>query len=38
MDGTFLKNKYLGQLIVDIFLDSNNQVYPLTFRVKLIEK
>ncbi|KAA0060059.1 MuDRA-like transposase [Cucumis melo var. makuwa] len=31
MDGTFLKNKYRGQLIVSVCLDSNNQIYPLAF-------
>ncbi|TYK21833.1 MuDRA-like transposase [Cucumis melo var. makuwa] len=33
MDGTFLKNKYRGQLIVAICLDGNNQIYPLAFGV-----
>ncbi|KAL4022715.1 hypothetical protein IC575_016459 [Cucumis melo] len=33
MDGTFLKNKYQGQLIVAVCLDGNNQIYPLAFRV-----
>ncbi|KAA0052872.1 MuDRA-like transposase [Cucumis melo var. makuwa] len=33
MDGTFLKNKYHGQLIVSICLDGNNQIYALSFRV-----
>ncbi|KAL0544153.1 hypothetical protein IC582_019265 [Cucumis melo] len=33
MDGTFLKNKYWGQLIVAICLDGNNQIYPLAFGV-----
>ncbi|KAA0053333.1 MuDRA-like transposase [Cucumis melo var. makuwa] len=33
MDGTFLKNKYWGQLIVSVCLDGNNQIYPLTFGV-----
>ena len=33
MDGTFLKNKYWGQLIVVICLDGNNQIYPLAFGV-----
>ncbi|KAL0534247.1 hypothetical protein IC582_028535 [Cucumis melo] len=31
MDGTFLKNKYQGQLIVSVCLDGNNQIYPLAF-------
>ncbi|KAL4016127.1 hypothetical protein IC575_023745 [Cucumis melo] len=33
MDGTFLKNKYRGQLIVAVCLDGNNQIYPLAFGV-----
>ncbi|KAL4021587.1 hypothetical protein IC575_020393 [Cucumis melo] len=33
MDGTFLKNKYRGQLIVAVCLDDNNQIYPLAFGV-----
>ncbi|KAA0056715.1 MuDRA-like transposase [Cucumis melo var. makuwa] len=33
MDGTFLKNKYCGQLIVSVCLDGNNQIYPLAFGV-----
>ncbi|KAL0553631.1 hypothetical protein IC582_007531 [Cucumis melo] len=33
MDGTFLKNKYWGQLIVFVCLDGNNQIYPLAFGV-----
>ncbi|KAA0045588.1 MuDRA-like transposase [Cucumis melo var. makuwa] len=33
MDGTFLKNKYWGQLIVSVCLDCNNQIYPLAFGV-----
>ncbi|KAA0038328.1 MuDRA-like transposase [Cucumis melo var. makuwa] len=33
MDGTFLKNKYRGQLIVAVCLDGNNQIYHLAFRV-----
>ncbi|KAL0537376.1 hypothetical protein IC582_026354 [Cucumis melo] len=33
MDGTFLKNKYRGQLIVAVFLDGNSQIYPLAFGV-----
>ncbi|KAA0053426.1 MuDRA-like transposase [Cucumis melo var. makuwa] len=33
MDGTFLKNKYRGQLIVTVCLDGNNQIYPLAFGV-----
>ncbi|KAA0062913.1 MuDRA-like transposase [Cucumis melo var. makuwa] len=33
MGGTFLKNKYRGQLIVVICLDGNNQIYPLAFGV-----
>ncbi|KAL0533896.1 hypothetical protein IC582_028171 [Cucumis melo] len=33
MDGTFLKNKYRGQLIVAVCLDGNNQIYPLAFEV-----
>ncbi|KAL4032204.1 hypothetical protein IC575_005272 [Cucumis melo] len=33
MDGTFLKNKYRGQLIVVVCLDGNNQIYPLAFGV-----
>ena len=33
MDGTFLKNKYWGQLIVVVCLDDNNQIYPLAFGV-----
>ncbi|KAL0551887.1 hypothetical protein IC582_010977 [Cucumis melo] len=33
MDGTFLKNKYRGQLIVAVCLDGNNQIYPLGFGV-----
>ncbi|KAL4028716.1 hypothetical protein IC575_011926 [Cucumis melo] len=33
MDGTFLKNKYWGQLIVAVCLDGNNQIYPLAFGV-----
>ncbi|KAL4017116.1 hypothetical protein IC575_024790 [Cucumis melo] len=33
MDGTFLKNKYRGQLIVAVFLDGNNHIYPLAFGV-----
>ncbi|KAA0062580.1 MuDRA-like transposase [Cucumis melo var. makuwa] len=33
MDGTFLKNKYRGQLIVAVCLDGNNQTYPLAFGV-----
>ncbi|KAA0051903.1 MuDRA-like transposase [Cucumis melo var. makuwa] len=33
MDGTFLKNKYRGQLIVAVCLDGNNQIYSLAFGV-----
>ncbi|KAL0557074.1 hypothetical protein IC582_005592 [Cucumis melo] len=33
MDGTFLKNKYRGQLIVSVCLDGNNQIYHLVFGV-----
>ncbi|KAL0544384.1 hypothetical protein IC582_019499 [Cucumis melo] len=33
MDGTFLKNKYRGQLIVAVCLNGNNQIYPLAFGV-----
>ncbi|KAL4011078.1 hypothetical protein IC575_028124 [Cucumis melo] len=33
MDGTLLKNKYRGQLIVAVCLDGNNQIYPLAFGV-----
>ncbi|KAA0058962.1 MuDRA-like transposase [Cucumis melo var. makuwa] len=33
MDETFLKNKYRDQLIVAVFLDGNNQIYPLAFGV-----
>ncbi|KAL0546443.1 hypothetical protein IC582_016351 [Cucumis melo] len=33
MDGTFLKNKYRGQLIMAVCLDDNNQIYPLAFGV-----
>ncbi|KAL0559064.1 hypothetical protein IC582_003653 [Cucumis melo] len=33
MDGTFLKNKYRGQLIVAVCLDGNNQIYHLAFGV-----
>ncbi|KAA0033757.1 MuDRA-like transposase [Cucumis melo var. makuwa] len=33
MDGTFLKNKYWGQLIVAVCLDGNNQIYHLAFGV-----
>ncbi|KAL4018522.1 hypothetical protein IC575_022120 [Cucumis melo] len=33
MDETFLKNKYRGQLIVAVYLDGNNQIYPLAFGV-----
>ncbi|KAA0066561.1 MuDRA-like transposase [Cucumis melo var. makuwa] len=33
MDGTFLKKKYQGQLIVAVCLDGNNQIYPLAFGV-----
>ncbi|KAL0559016.1 hypothetical protein IC582_003605 [Cucumis melo] len=33
MDGTFLKNKYRGQLIVSVCLDGNNHIYPLVFGV-----
>ncbi|KAA0032136.1 MuDRA-like transposase [Cucumis melo var. makuwa] len=33
MDGTFLKNKYRGQLIVAVCLDGNNQIYPLAFGI-----
>ncbi|KAA0038959.1 MuDRA-like transposase [Cucumis melo var. makuwa] len=33
MDGTFLKNKYWGQLTVSVCLDGNNQIYPLAFKV-----
>ncbi|KAL0539482.1 hypothetical protein IC582_023696 [Cucumis melo] len=35
MDGTFLKNKYRGQLIVAVCLDGNNQIYPLAFGVEV---
>src|ERR1051325_9811735 len=33
MDGTFLKNKFRGQLIVATCLDGNNQIYPLAFGI-----
>ncbi|TYK18905.1 MuDRA-like transposase [Cucumis melo var. makuwa] len=33
MDGTFLKKKYRGQLIVAVCLDGNNSIYPLAFGV-----
>ncbi|KAA0062480.1 MuDRA-like transposase [Cucumis melo var. makuwa] len=33
MDGTFLKNKYRGQLIVAVCLNGNNQIYHLAFGV-----
>lgn len=33
VDGTFLKGKYLGTLLIATCLDGNNQVYPLSFGV-----
>ena len=38
VDGSFLKHKCGGHMLVAIILDANNQVYPVTFTVVDSEK
>jgi len=33
IDGTFLKNKYRGVLLMAVTKDANNQIFPLAFGV-----
>lgn len=33
VDGTFLKNKYLGTLLMACWLDANNHIFPLAFGI-----
>ncbi|XP_075084936.1 uncharacterized protein LOC142168176 [Nicotiana tabacum] len=33
VDGTFLKNKYRGVLLVAVTKDANNQIFPIAFRI-----